>query len=159
MWDGFKRKYFFYMMTYSSVIQCDTTYVICDESLCLILCDTPPRLYVMNCPSVYRVIQPIYMRSVTPFTYSFNLPYNLTYHMCDANLNINDTFKFGNQLNVFILCLCLTSQCCNNSIRETCDGTICDCGTICDHIMLRFVTRHDLWPKVLQFVTSVIQWF
>ena len=38
-------------------------------------------------------------------------------------------------------------------------ASICDCGTICDHIMLQFVTRHDLWPKVLQFVTSVIQWF
>ena len=38
-------------------------------------------------------------------------------------------------------------------------ASICDCGTICDHIVLRFVTRHDLWPKVLQFVTSVIQWF
>ena len=38
-------------------------------------------------------------------------------------------------------------------------ASICDCGTICDHIMLRFVTRHDLWPKVLQFVTSVKQWF
>ena len=41
-------------------------------------------------------------------------------------------------------------------------ASICDCGTICDHSdhrMLQFVTRHDLWPKVLQFVTSVIQWF
>ena len=38
-------------------------------------------------------------------------------------------------------------------------ASICDCGTICDHMMLRFVTLHDLWPKVLQFVTSVIQWF
>ena len=38
-------------------------------------------------------------------------------------------------------------------------ASICDCGTICDHRMLQFVTRHDLWPKVLQFVTSVIQWF
>ena len=37
-------------------------------------------------------------------------------------------------------------------------ASICDCGTICDHIMLQYVTRHDLWPKVLQFVTSVIQW-
>ena len=25
-------------------------------------------------------------------------------------------------------------------------ASICDCGTICDHIMLQFVTRHDLWP-------------
>ena len=39
------------------------------------------------------------------------------------------------------------------------NASICDCSTICDHIMLQFVTRHDLWPKVLQFVTSVIQWF
>ena len=38
-------------------------------------------------------------------------------------------------------------------------ASICDCGTICDRKMLQFVTRHDLWPKVLQFVTSVIQWF
>ena len=38
-------------------------------------------------------------------------------------------------------------------------ASICDCGTICDHKMLQFVTRHDLWPKVLQFVISVTQWF
>ena len=51
-------------------------------------------------------------------------------------------------------------------ITALCDGTICDslqfvtpARFVTTHRLLQFVTRHDLWPKVLQFVTSVIQWF
>ena len=37
-------------------------------------------------------------------------------------------------------------------------ASICDCGTICDHIMLQFVTRHDLWTVTARFVTRFNLW-
>ena len=126
------------------------------------------RCYIIIChPSIHqRLNYAAERRSIGSHVFPMSIISIAVHLMCFSCQNIvryfTDPFMCGAELQLPVPCdsyQLRKNAGCALWRHDLWLASICDCGTICDHIMLQFVTRHDLWPKVLQFVTSVIQWF